>query len=456
MDEFSPQSPRKPEQRRLIQRVLNAALDAVNPGAAVVTAIQRRDNQLLVGDRVYDMDAFRRILVCGVGKASISMTAGLGNVIPGRIQGGVIITKSMGGSPQALPAGIQVLKGGHPVPTQDSLESTQHLFHSLNGLDERDLVFCLISGGGSALMVDPVGTVTLEDLQELTRVLLACGASIAEINTLRKHLDRVKGGGLLKRMQPAVVVSLVMSDVVGNDLSTIASGPTVPDPSTYQDAFRILNKYGIEQKIPEPIRIVIRAGMDGLIPETMKPGEMVPDRMKTVIVGSNLQAAEAAAREAASSQYRSIIVTTHLQGEARQAGETLTSVARDAASSGHPIPRPACIIVGGETTVTLQGVGRGGRNQEAALGAVYGVAGLENMALVTLATDGEDGPTDAAGAVVTGDTLARARQLGLDPVEYLRRNDAYTFFDRLGDLVKTGPTGTNVNDLAFIFTFAED
>jgi len=435
---------------------MNAALAAVDPRKAVKRSVALEGNTVRIAGRSYNLDAFRRILVCGAGKASIPMAVGLNEVLPTRVDGGSIISKTM---IEGLPLGlskVQISKGGHPVPTSDSQAGTQDMLRGLSDLNEEDLVFCLLSGGGSALMTDPVDPVSLEDLQALTKILLACGASITEMNILRKHLDRVKGGGLLKRLQPAVVVTLALSDVVGSDLATIASGPTVPDPSTYQDADRILKKYGIEKKVPTSIATAIRMGIRGDLPETLKQENYPGHRAHASVIGSNFQAAQAAVHEAALSGYHSLILTTYLQGEARHAGEFLASIACETAVSGHPIPRPACIVAGGETTVTLRGEGLGGRNQETALGAVNSLAGLMNICLVTLATDGEDGPTDAAGAVVTGETLSRASQVGLDPAQYLARNDAYRFFDGLGDLVRIGPTGTNVNDLAFLFAFPEE
>jgi len=286
-----------------------------------------------------------------------------------------------------------------------------------------------------------------------TSILLRCGANINEINTLRKHLDQVKGGGLARLAHPASLITLILSDVVGNPLDVIGSGPTVPDTSSFADAYAVLERYGVVADAPAPIVDRLRRGMASELPETLKPGDARFARVHNLIVGSNLQAAEAALAAARTAGFNTLLLTTFLQAEAREAGRMLAAVARELASSGHPLPLPACIIAGGETTVTLRGSGRGGRNQELALAAVASMAGLPNLALVALATDGGDGPTDAAGAVVTGATLDRARSLGLDPAAHLARNDAYPFFDALGDLLRPGPTETNVNDLAFVFAF---
>jgi hydroxypyruvate reductase len=273
------------------------------------------------------------------------------------------------------------------------------------------------------------------------------------MNTLRKHLDRVKGGGLARLAAPAPLVCLILSDVVGNPLDSIASGPTVPDPSSFQDAWNTIHRYQLEEQLPEAIRRHLQSGVDRTIAETLKPGSDVFAQVHNVLVGSNYQAACSGLVEAQRLEWNTLLLTTYLQGEARQAGQFLASVVRQVADTGQPVKRPACIAIGGETTVTLLGQGRGGRNQEVALGAVEGLAGLENVLLITLATDGEDGPTDAAGAVVTGQTLARATAAGLSVADALKDNNSYEFFARLGDLVVTGPSGTNVNDLCFLFAF---
>ncbi len=309
----------------------------------------------------------------------------------------------------------------------------------------------LISGGGSALFTLPVEGVSLDDLTALTRLLLASGAEIQEINTLRKHLDRVKGGQLTRLLAPARVASLILSDVVGDPLDAIASGPTVPDPSTYAQANAVLEKYDLMDRVPASIRSHLERGQRGQLPETPKPGDPIFERTANQIIGSNRLAARAAAEQARREGLSADILTTSMTGEARLEG--LKFARRGALLAAGETPRPACLISGGETTVTLQGDGLGGRNQEFVLAAVTEIGGLDQIALVSLATDGGDGPTDAAGAVASGETLLRARQLGLDPDDFLARNDSYHFFEPLGDLLKPGPTQTNVNDLAFFFAF---
>jgi glycerate 2-kinase len=290
-------------------------------------------------------------------------------------------------------------------------------------------------------------------MQELTNYLLACGANINEINALRKHLDRVKGGGLASMAAPAAVVTLILSDVVGDPLDVIASGPTVPDPSTYEQAYQILKKFGLLDRVPRSIAERLEGGQRNEHPETPKPGDPVFERVQNIIIGSNIQAARAAVNQAQKEGLHTMLLTTWLQGEARQAGRFLAAVGRQINADNQPVVRPACIVAGGETTVTIKGDGLGGRNQEMALGAVSELAGLPDSALITLATDGGDGPTDAAGAIVTGETLYQAYQMGLNSDDFLVRNDAYNFFEPLGDLLKPGPTHTNVNDLAFLFAW---
>ena len=339
-----------------------------------------------------------------------------------------------------------ILEAGHPIPDQRGVAATQRIIKLLQHTRPNDIVICLISGGGSALLVSPVAGLTLDDLKSLTSALLASGATINEINTIRKHLSKVKGGNLARLAAPAQLTTLILSDVVGDPLDVIASGPTVPDPTTYEEAQDILKRYQIS--MPKITTLLQRGQID--LAETPKPKDPLFNNVHNLIIGSNRQAAQAAISQAQEEGFNTQLLTTYLQGEARQAGRFLGAIARQIERTDHPIPQPACIVVGGETTVTLRGDGLGGRNTELALSAVEEISGLNNIALVTLATDGGDGPTDAAGAVVTGDTLARALQLGLTPADFLARNDSYNFFEPLGDLLKPGPTMTNVNDLAFL------
>jgi len=436
-----------------IERVLSAALQAVDPHAAVMRSLRRDGNRLAIGGQTYDLNSFHRILVVGAGKAGAPMTQAVADLLGDRLSGGLVIVKDGYADGLQSVGPIELAEASHPLPDERGVAATRRLVELLRDAQTSDLVICLISGGGSALMVAPAPGIRLEDLQALTSVLLACGATIDEINTLRKHLDVVKGGGLAKLAAPATLLALILSDVVGDALDVIASGPTVPDHSTFAQAWQSLERYGLLGQVPVAVIEHLQEGLQGALSETPKTGDRVFSSVQNVIVANNLQAAQAALAQARQEGFNTLLITSYLQGEARQAGQFLAAIARQVATSGEPVRRPACMIAGGETTVTLHGKGKGGRNQELALGAVQGLAGMGDVALVSLATDGGDGPTDAAGAVVTGHTLERARQAGLDPEAFLEDNDSYGFFDALGDLLRPGPTHTNVNDLALLFAF---
>jgi len=393
-------------------------------------------------------------LVVGFGKASVPMAAAIEDILGEKLTAGIVIAKHVEADPASRPASkIQVTQGSHPVPDELSIRATQALMELSRNCSKEDLVICLISGGGSALCTLPVPGITLDDLQSLTRLLLKSGAEIGEINTLRKHLDRVKGGGLARWLSPAQVVTLIVSDVIGSPLEVIASGPTVADPSTFAEAIQILDKYGLTRQIPGAILAYLQKGLADPSLESVKPGDPALEGVQNLVIASNYQAAQAAADEARRRGFNTLLLTTYLHGEAAQAGMLLASILKQMALTGEPIGRPACVIAGGETTVTVQGNGLGGRNLETSLGSVSDLAGVDKVALVSLGTDGEDGPTDAAGALVTGETLANAQKLQAAPRRFLADNDSYHFFEQAGGLIKTGPTGTNVNDLAFLFAF---
>jgi glycerate 2-kinase len=431
-----------PEGER-ITRILAASITAVEPGAAVERFVHRDGDTLTISGRVYDLRSFHRIGLLGIGKASIAMSEKLAEILGARLETGLVITKHASAIPH-FP--FPILEGDHPVPGERSLEAGQKTCELISTLGTDDLLFCLISGGGSSLVTSPVVGVSLADMQKLTSVLLSSGASIDEINTLRRRLDRLKGGGIVKISGRATIISLILSDVVGNPLEAIASGPTVPDPSTRSEALFILKKYRLEEQIPASILHSLRSS-----PETPKPGDPIFIDVQNVIVGSNLLAAQAALKQAETEGFHPYLHRIDIQGESRQIAFEIATYLRQARLTGDPVPAPACIVAGGETTVTVKGTGKGGRNTELALAAVSELADFPGVLLITLATDGEDGPTDAAGAIVTGKTLHRAADQGMDPITFLERNDSYSFFTGLGDLFKPGPTGTNVNDLVFLF-----
>jgi hydroxypyruvate reductase len=434
--------------RELVQDLIQAALAAADPAQAVARHVCLEGDTLHVGDRAYDI-AGRRVVVLGAGKASGTMAAAVEELLGERIATGWVNVRR-GYEPAVPLRRIHIHGAGHPIPDLASLEGTQQMLERLAGLSERDLVLFLLSGGASALLELPVAGVSLEDLQRLTDALLRSGAAIAEINTVRKHLSQVKGGRLVHWAGPAQVAVLVLSDVVGSPLDAIGSGPWAPDPTSFADAWAVLQRYGLLDGIPAGLREHLERGRRGEVGDTPKPGDPRLAQVQHLVVADNRAAASAAVARARALGYHALLLTTSLEGEAREVGRVFAALAKEVACYDEPLPRPAVLVLGGETTVTVRGQGQGGRNQEAALAAALALEGWAGVMVATLATDGTDGPTDAAGAIVTGETVARARALGLDPGAHLARNDAYPFFAVLGDLVQTGPTGTNVNDLAFV------
>ena len=404
-----------------VLQILSSALKAVDPADAV------RLHLPTIKGNVHGL---------GIGKASIPMLTALAETIP--LSGALAISKHA--SPSA-PNLFPVLLGGHPVPNLNSLRAGQRALEFASALNEDDTLVFLISGGGSALVTMPHDGISLEDMQRLTSLLLASGARIDEINVLRRQLDRVKGGGLA-RATKANVISLILSDVIGNPLEAIASGPTYPNPTTNEDALAVLKKYEIEMQVPKSIL----NQLDSVTLSKSKRFEY--NHVVNIIIGDNKLASIAALKQAQYEGFHAEILTNELQGEAREVGVMLAQKLKDELTKR---ARPFCLIAGGETTVTIRGDGKGGRNQELALAAVNELRDVENVLLISLATDGEDGPTDAAGAVVMGESAQRAELLGLFAADYLSRNDAYHFFEKTDDLIRIGPSGTNVNDLVFLF-----
>jgi glycerate 2-kinase len=437
-------------QREKVLPILSAALEAVNPIAAVKRHMSLAGDELRFGERTYDLDKYGHIYVIGGGKAGGSMARAAEEVLGDRLTAGTINTKY---GYLADTKVVRINEAGHPIPDAAGMDGARRMVDLADRASEGDLVICLISGGGSALMTLPVEGVSLKDMEALTSSLLRCGATINEINTIRKHLSQIKGGNLSRAAYPADVVSLILSDVVGNPLDVIASGPTVPDSSTFADAYEIVERYGLEDELPTSIIDHLRQGRDGAIPETPKDGDPLFSKTYNLIVGSNEIAAQAAIERAGEAGFHTLLLSTYVEGEAREIAHVFCAVAREILHSGHPVPRPVCVVAGGETTVTIRGEGKGGRNQELALSAAIQLDGLDQVMVVALATDGTDGPTDAAGAVADGWTLRRAREKKLLARDYLANNDSYHFFEQLDDLLLTGPTNTNVNDLTFVFVF---
>ena len=433
--------------RQHAMEIFQAALKAVDPVEAILRHVQLENEILQIAEHKFELKDFDRILVAGTGKAGAPMAKALEDLLGDRISDGVIVVKEGHSLPLQH---VRIHEAGHPVPDSRGIRGAEEVLTLVSAARERDLVICVISGGGSALLVAPAEGVTLEDKQEVTRLLLACGADIHEINTVRKHLSRAKGGGLARLAYPATVVSLILSDVIGDDLNVIASGPAVPDTSTFADARGVFQKYDNWNQVPASVQQRIQQGLAGDIEDTPKAGDAVFQRCYSELVGTNIQALVAAGRQAQQLGYRTIVLSSTVEGEAREVVKMFTAIAKEVRSSANPISAPACILCGGETTVTIHGEGKGGRNQEFALAAAMAIAGMEKVVVLSGGTDGTDGPTDAAGAIADGETVARARAIDLDPLDFLRRNDAYHFFQPLDDLILTGPTRTNVSDVYMV------
>jgi glycerate 2-kinase len=419
--------------RREALAIFKAALAAANPYAATLEKLKPP------GPKV------RRVFVVGAGKAALAMARAAEKVLGSRLEAGVVVTKYGHGGKLKR---VRVLEAAHPVPDEAGLAAAREVAEICATAGEGDLVLCLISGGASALLPYPVSGIKLEEKQQTTQLLLACGATIHELNCVRKHLSGIKGGQLAHIVWPARLETFILSDVIGDPLDVIGSGPTVPDTNTFADAWDILYRYRLTDKLPASVRRHLEQGVNREIPETPKPGDRIFARVRNQLVGSNRLSLYAARDQARQLGYRVLLLSTSLDGEAREAAKTYAAIAREVRASGHPARPPLAVLSGGETTVQLSHHhGLGGRNQEMALAAALGIDGLPGTLFLAAGTDGTDGPTEAAGAFATGSTLARARQIEFDPEEFLARNDSYHFFKPLGDLLVTGPTGTNVMDL---------
>ena len=417
----------RPDLRKAASRIFRAALKAADPAEAV-----RRHFASPPGK--YD-----RIFVVGAGKATASMARAIERILGKRITGGLLNIKH---GHAARLTRIEQNECGHPIPDEAGVRGAQRIAAIARDATARDLVICLISGGASALLPLPAPQIALAEKQATTNLLLGCGATIHEINAVRKHISAIKGGQLAALASPAHVVSLILSDVIGDNLDVIGSGPTSPDAATFDTARSVFDKYGVWNKVPRAVRVRFESGSRGKIAETPKSLDNVDNR----IIGSNRLALDAAAREAKALGFKTLILSSTIEGETREVAGMHAAIAREMRQSGNPLKPPACIISGGETTVTLLGKGKGGRNQEFALAAAVGIAGLKDVLIFSAGTDGTDGPTDAAGAQADGMTFSR----GPEALRRLANNDSYSFFAQLNDLIMTGPTGTNVMDIHLI------
>ncbi len=438
------------EHRKIIDDLISCALGSVDPGEAVRDNLSISGHSLFVEDREYDLREIKRIKVVGAGKAAGPMACAVGDVLLGRVDGGLIIVKHGHDSPASDLSPIELICAGHPIPEAGGVRATERIMTLAGDLDREDLLVTVISGGCSALLVSPAPGISLEDKQVVVRALLDSGASIHQINTVRKHLSSIKGGLLAQLASPARTISLIISDVVGDAPDTIGSGPTAPDPTTFTEAIHVLDAFDLASRVPRSVMERLERGAAGDHRETPTDDDPCFRNVQNIVIRSGRHAAQAAAQAAFKCGFNAVIVEPPMQGSARDAGSMIASMAREVVESGRPERRPACLVFFGETTVNVTGDGRGGRNQELALAAAIDIDGVQGVTIATLATDGQDGPTDAAGAVVDARTIQHARKLGMDPGRYLANNDSYSFFDATGGLIRTGNTLTNVADLAFV------
>lgn len=426
---------------RIALDIIEYGLESADPYRAVVTSLRISDNIIYVRDTMVKVRG--RIHVIGFGKASRRMADAIYNALGNRIAGGIVISPE--GSGYIGP--IEIIKGDHPIPGDNTLKSSQRILEYLqNNVYEDDTVFILISGGGSALFEVPEHNVSLDDIGRLAKELMRRGADIFELNTVRKRFSRVKGGKLLRYIRARNIVSLIISDVIGDRLDTIASGPTAPDETSYRDVYSILTRRGLWNEMPETMRSIIEAGLRGELPDTPKSGDPIFSNVHNVIIASNAIALESMARKAQEYGFKSLILTSMVEGEAREVGKVIASIIKNILAYSRPVEKPVAILIGGETVVTVRGKGVGGRNQELCLSLAVSIKGLEIVA-VCMGTDGIDGISPAAGAIVDGYTIDEGYRLGLDPIAYLENNDSYTYFSKINRAIITGYTGTNVNDV---------
>ena len=438
--------------RDVVRDIFNAALEAADPGQAIRRNLAVDNGRLRSAGYAYDLDEFNRLLVVGGGKAAARMGRSVEDILGDRISGGLLVTQR----DHAIPLRrIALAEAAHPVPDEAGVRATREMAALLRGSDEKTFVLCLLSGGASALLVAPPPGVTLADKQTVTGLLLKAGAAIDELNAVRKHLSVVKGGRLAKIAFPATILTLILSDVIGDRLDVIASGPTAPDASTFAAAAAVLDTYGLWERLPSRAAAYLKRGLAGLEAETIKENDPCFTRAAHVLVGSLSLALDAAAAKARGYGLHTEIISRELQGEARVAARFLSERALRSRARLTPGKR-LCLLAGGETTVRVLGTGRGGRNQELALAFALEIAGVEGIELMSAGTDGTDGPTDAAGAIVDGKTVEEGKRVGMDAAAFLENNDSHSYFRELDARsghkrhIKTGPTGTNVMDIQII------
>jgi len=433
------------ETKEVLTQIYQAATAAADPYISVKENLSLEAGRLVIGGTHYPLSEIINIYVIGAGKATYGMARAAEDVLGDLITEGAVVTKDGHGGKLGR---IKVLEASHPLPDGRGVLAANRIRDMASKAGEEDIVLCLFSGGASALMVLPAEGITLKDKQEVTQLLLSSGADIGEINSVRKHLSAIKGGRLAEAAFPAMVATLIMSDVIGNDIGTIASGPTAPDETSFMQASEILKMRGVYNRLPDTVRSYLKKGCLGSIPETPKPGAEVFSRVDNLIVASNIAALEKAREVAGYMGYHALILDSMLDGEARDVAATLAREAIQYIKEGGLTP--ACLIVGGETTVTVTGKGAGGRNQEFALAFAMHTDKHPEISALFAGTDGTDGPTPAAGAFADGFTIKNAIKLGIEASDYLSDNDSFHFFEALGDLFSPGPTGTNVMDIGII------
>jgi glycerate 2-kinase len=426
------------------REIFLAGLRAADPLDAVKKSARLRNDHLQVANRTYTLSRIRHVFVTGCGKAAARMALAIEDLLGDRVDDGVVVVKYGYDLPLRR---IKVVGAGHPIPDQAGLDGARQIVELVRAAGESDLVLFLISGGGSALFPGPADGLTLADKQRTTQMLLQSGATIQEINAVRKHISKLKGGRFAKLAAPAHLVALILSDVVGDSLETIASGPTVGDATTYADCLEIIQRYDLREKIPDSVVNLLRRGAQGAVDETPKPSDAVFQKVQNVVIGSNQTALKAAQLQAEALGYHTQILSSSIEGESRAVARSHSALVKEIAMADKPVRRPACVISGGETTVIVRGDGLGGRNQEFALAAAIQIDGLDGAVVLSAGTDGTDGVTDAAGGIVDGSTIQRGRAKGLDATAFLIRNDSYRFLKATEDLLITGPTFTNVMDL---------
>ncbi len=434
--------------RKQANDIFLTSLKAVDPTLAVQNYLQLRGETLELNGHKFSIDDFENIYLVGFGKAAASMAKGVENVLGAKLTAGIVNVKY--GHLDEVSQKIKINEAGHPVPDEAGIKGTDEIINLVQNCGETDLVVCVISGGGSAIFPSPQTGISLEEKQHTTKLLLSCGADITEINAIRKHISKVKGGQFARAVYPATLITLILSDVIGDPLDSIASGPTAPDNSTFGDCINILEKYELLGKIPATVENHLKSGAQHQIPETPKENDTAFEKTYNVIVGSNLQAVLAAKEKAEQLGYNTLILSTFVEGETKDVARVHAAIAKEIHKTGNPISIPACVISGGETTVTIKGQGKGGRNQEFVLAAAMDISNFPSTVMLSAGTDGTDGPTEAAGAIADNYTVERAMQKKLKPENYLKENDSYHFFEQLDDLIITGPTNTNVMDLRLI------